>query len=298
MEIEALRAFVVVAREGGFTAAARRTGIAQPSLSRRVQALEKEVAARLVVRSPRGTVLTRAGERFLEHAERALRAVDAGTGAVAELAERPAGLLTIGTMPTVGAYFLPEIVARFGKAHPEVRVRLREGFPVVLEDLLVRGDLDLAIFNLPIRHEALVARKLWKEDYLLVVPSDHRLAGRERVDLVEVATDPWVLIPGVPAARALEIACEERGVRPRVAVEVDTLEGVRRLVERGLGIALLPRLLLSAAPRRGLVAIEVGRGGPKRQVALVHRGDGDLGAAGKVFRDLLIERVQRAKKLT
>jgi DNA-binding transcriptional LysR family regulator len=288
MELEAVRAFVAVARSGGFSAAARASGATQPSLSRRVQQLEKQVGARLVVRAARGVSLTRAGERFLVHAERALRALEAGVTEVDELAEKPHGAVAIGAMPTVGAYVLPDVVARFRREHPDVVVRIREGFPDELEDLLARGELDLAIFNLPVRRTDFATRKLWTEDYLLVVPHDHRLAAHKKVDLHEVVREPLVVIRGATATRVLEAACEEAGVPPRIAIETDGVESVRRMIARGLGVGLLPRLIVKDS-EDDLRAIDVGKGGLRRQVALVHRGEGYLTAAARRVRTLVLE---------
>jgi DNA-binding transcriptional LysR family regulator len=295
MELDAIRAFVSVARAGGFSAAARNTGTTQPSLSRRVQQLETEVGARLVVRAARGVSLTRAGERFLVHAERALRSLEAGATEVDELSEKPHGTVAIGAMPTVGAYVLPDVISIFHERHPEVIVKMREGFPEELEDLLARGELDLAIYNLPVRRPDFAVRRLWQEDYLLIVPADHRLASAKKVDLSEIVKEPLVVIRGATATRALEAACEERGVPPRIVIETEGVESVRRMVVRHLGIALLPRLIVDEEFEQGLRAIEVGKGGLRRQVALVHRGEGYLTAAARALRTLLVELKRRSR---
>ncbi len=292
MDLEALRAFVAVARAGGFSAAARAASTTQPSLSRRVQQLESGVGARLVARSPRGVTLTRAGERFLIHAERALRALEAGVTEVEELNERPRGAVTIGAIPTVGAYVLPAIVDAYLHEHRDVRVSLREGFPNELEDLLARGELDLAVFNLPVRRGDLSARKLWTEDYMLAVPPGHRLANSKRVDLPDVVDEAFVVIPGATATRALEAICESKGVELRIAVETEGVESMRRMVARGLGIALLPRLIVESDPS-DVRAIDIGKGRIARQVAIVHRGEGYLTAAARAFRTMLIKRSMR-----
>jgi DNA-binding transcriptional LysR family regulator len=290
VDIDQLRAFVAVARAGRFTLAARRLGTSQPSLSRRVQQLEKAVGARLVVRTPGGVVLTSAGSRFLDHAERALASVDAGRVALEELAGQPRGAVTLGSQPTIGAYALPEALSRFHARHPEVLLRLREGLPEQIEERLASGELDLALLNLPVRRLDLSIHKLWQEDYLLAVPLGHRLAASERaVALSDVAGEPLVVVDGMPATAALIAACEERGARPRVVVEADNLEAVRRMVERGLGIALLPRIMARAADARRLRTVEVARGGMRRQVALVHRGEPYLTAAARALRATIVE---------
>ena len=127
MDVDQLRAFVAVARAGRFTRAARQLGTSQPNLSRRLQQLERQVAAKLVVRTPVGVVLTSAGERFLSYAESAIAAVDAGRTALDELGGQPRGAVALGSQPTIGAYALPEALARFHAEQPGILLRLREG---------------------------------------------------------------------------------------------------------------------------------------------------------------------------
>jgi DNA-binding transcriptional LysR family regulator len=298
MDVEQLRAFSVLAHERRFTAAARVLGITQPSLSRRIQQLEREVGARLVVRSAKGVVPTSAGARFLAHAELALAAVDAAVRDVEDARGTPHGTLTLGMMPTVGAYALPDLLARFHAEHPAVMLRLREGLPDALEAGIADGSLDLAIMNLPVKRQELSAKKLWQEDYLLAVPSAHRLAARATpgarspIALRDVAGEPLVVIPGVPATAALFAACEERGIRPHVVVEVEGLEAVRRMVERGMGVALLPRLMTRDAGRR-VSFLEVSEGGLRRQVALVHRGAAYLTGAARALQQVIVRELRR-----
>jgi len=290
MDSDQLRAFVAVARTGRFTAAAKRLATSQPTLSRRVQQLERELGARLVVRGPSGVVLTGAGERFLPQAENAVASIDAGIDALGELASEPRGTVAIGAQHTVGAHALPSVLAAFHEQYPAVRLRLVDALPAELEERIARGDLDLALINLPIRRLDLTAQKLWQEDYVLAVPLGHRLASKRAIALTEAAEEPLVILPGTPATAALEAACAERGVDPHVVVETDNLVTARRIVERGLGVALLPRIAASP-PQRGFVALEITRGGLKRQVALVHRGEAYLSAATRALRAILVEKL-------
>ncbi len=294
MDIDQLRAFAALARERRFTAAARALGVSQPSLSRRIQQLEREVGARLVVRTAKGVVPTSAGARFLAHVELALASVDAALRDVEDARGTPHGTLTLGMMPTVGAYALPDLLARFHAEHPAVVLRLREGLPDALEAGIADGSLDLAISNLPVKRQELSAKKLWQEDYLLAVPTAHRLAARRTpIALRDVASEPLVVVPGVPPTAALFAACEERGVRPRVVVEVEGLEAVRRMVERGMGVALLPRLMTRDAGRR-VSFVEVSEGGVRRQVALIHRGAAYLTGAARALQVVIVRELRRA----
>jgi DNA-binding transcriptional LysR family regulator len=290
MDVDQLRAFVAVARARRFTRAARTLGTTQPSLSRRVQQLERTLGAKLVVRTPAGVVLTSAGERFLGHAERALASVDAGRTALEELSGEPRGTVALGSQPTISAYVLPALLARFLARHPDVVLRLREGLADQIEERLASGELDLAIMNLPVRRLDLAAQKLWQEDYLLVVPAAHRLASTDRaITLSDAVSEPLVVVPGSHATQALLAACEEKGVRPRIVVDADNLEAVRRMVERGLGVALLPRTMAEATDARRVRALPIARGGVKRQVALVHRGEAYLTSAARALRATIVD---------
>jgi DNA-binding transcriptional LysR family regulator len=290
MDVDQLRAFVAVARARRFTRAARTLGTTQPSLSRRVQQLERAVEAKLVVRTPAGVVLTSAGERFLPHAERALASVDAGRTAIEELSGEPRGAVALGSQPTISAYVLPAVLARFVAHHPDVVLRLREGLPNQIEERLASGELDLAIMNLPVRRLDLAAQKLWQEDYLLVVPAGHRLASIDRaVGLGDASREALVVVRDAHATRALFAACEERGVRPHVVVDADNLEAARRMVERGLGVALLPRTMAEATDSRRVRRLEIAGGGVRRQVALVHRGEAYLTSTARALRAAIVE---------
>jgi DNA-binding transcriptional LysR family regulator len=169
-------------------------------------------------------------------------------------------------------------------------LRLREGQPEQIEERLASGELDLALLNLPVRHLDFAVQKLWQEDYLLAVPAGHRLASNDRaIALSEAAGEPLVVVAGVPATATLLAACEERGVQPHVVVEADNLEAVRRMVERGLGVALLPRIMAEAADARRLRTVEIARGGLRRQIALVHRGEAYLTSAARALRAAIVE---------
>lgn len=297
MTSDQLRAFLGVAQEGRFSTAARGLGLSQSGLSRQLQSLESELGVRLLVRTPTGAKLTDAGERFLPHARRALEALSAGTAELQQLSGKPTGPVTLGTLHTVGAYLLPDLIAEFARAYPEVRLRLSESLAAELEEGVSRGTLDLAILSLPVRRADLVAQKLWEEPLVLAVPRGHRLTKLGRpVALTEAVEEPWVIIPGMTGTRALEAACEARGVTPKVALETDNSEAMRRMVERGLGVALLPELMVRDHQARGFDVVQVAPGGPRRQVALVHRGEGYLTAAARAFKEFTGEYLRKQRR--
>ncbi|WP_141324415.1 LysR family transcriptional regulator [Myxococcus sp. AB025B] len=293
MTRDQLQAFLRVAQEGRLSPAAKGLGLSQSGLSRQLQALEAELGTRLLVRTPAGAVLTDAGERFLPHARRALDALAAGTSELERLSGTPRGPVSLGTLHTVGAYLLPDIIPTFARSFPEVRPRLSEGMSTALEDNVVRGVLDLAIVSLPVRHTDLVAQKLWEEVLVLAVPRGHRLTKVTRpLSLADVVEETWVVIPSMSGTRALEAECEARGVTPRLALETDNAEAMRRMVERGLGVALIPELMARDHQSRGFDVVPLAKSGLKRQVALVHRGEGYLTAAARELKSFIVESVR------
>ncbi|PTL77089.1 LysR family transcriptional regulator [Vitiosangium sp. GDMCC 1.1324] len=295
MNTEQLKAFLQVAREGRLTVAARQLGVSQPGLSRQLKSLETELGVRLLVRAPGGVVLTDAGERFLPHARRALDAMTVGTAELGELTTTPRGPVSLGTLRTVGTYLLPELVEAFKRRYPEVLPRLSDGSHDMLEARMASGELDLCIVSLPLKRLDLVAQKLWEEGMVLAVPRGHRLTKLKRpVALTEAVEEPWVVIPGMAGTHALEAACEERGVKPRIAVEMDSAEGLRRMVERGLGVALLPALMTRDHASRNFDVVELTKGGPRRQVVLVHRGEEYLTAAARALKTFIVDALRRS----
>ena len=293
MTTEQLQAFLAVAERGQLTDAARRLGLSQPTLSRQVQSLEKELGLRLLVRTPRGVVLTEPGERFLAHARIALRELTAGTTELQELAQSPRGPVGLGALPTVGAYLLPGILQGFLARFPAVQIRLAEALAPELEERVADGDLDLAILNLPLRRQDLIAQKLWEEPFMLIVPRGHPLTkSRRPVRLGAIAGEPLIVISGASTTAAMAAACEAVGEAPRVVLEVDHPESVRRMVERGLGLALLPALMVQKGGAFDTVEVQAG---PRRTVALVHRGEGSLTSAARALKRELTERLRLKK---
>ncbi|HEU4538254.1 MAG TPA: LysR substrate-binding domain-containing protein [Polyangiaceae bacterium] len=289
MEIDELRALSALARAGRFTAAAEALGVSQPTLSRRVQRLERAFGAKLVVRAADGVVLTEAGARALAHVERALASLGSALSEVAELRGEPRGAVSIGALPTVGSYALPPVIASFHRRYPAVRLTVREAFSSVLEGLVANGELDLAVVHYPPHRAELAARRLWSEDYLLAVPPRHRLAGtRRRVALEEILGEPLVVIPGTNVMHAVASLAAAQGRAPVIALETDNLDSVRRMVDAGLGLALVPRLM--ASDRRGWRAHLVALQEPsvRREIGLVHRGAGYLTAAARALGDAVV----------
>jgi LysR family hydrogen peroxide-inducible transcriptional activator len=193
MELSQLRYVLAVADMGNFTRAAVRCEIAQPSLSQQVIKLEKELGHKLFHRLGRKAVLTEAGAVFIERARRIVFEVES---AAKELGDHPSleRRITVGAIPTVAPYVLPELITRCQKRFPNLQVNIREDFKVTLLRELLEGDLDLALVALPVADPRIKVEVLWKEPLNLVVGKDHPLASKARVTSTDLAKETFILL--------------------------------------------------------------------------------------------------------
>jgi DNA-binding transcriptional LysR family regulator len=242
MNFRQLTCFVAVVDHGSFTRAARAIGIAQPSLSQHIRALEDELNGRLIERLPRGIALTPAGRTLLPEARAAVRAVERGRrGARAALALE-AGELELATVLSMAVGLLPRYIKIWHERYPDVGIRLQEfRHRSLLEDAVVQGVADFAIGPLPVRGwDGPLAVISW-EEFLIVLPPGDALAGRASIRLEELADRDWVLYhQDHGLAGILEETCRQAGFSPRGSVRTSQAEGAARLASAGLGPALVP----------------------------------------------------------
>lgn len=271
MELTPLRYFRALAAAGHMTRAARELGVSQPALSAMLKKLEGEVGARLVERTGRGVELTDAGRLLLDHAELALRAVDAGQRAVRELMGLERGTVRVGGGATGITYLLPPVIKRLRTQHPGLRFYLREAGSEQVAMAVTSGDLDLGIVTLPLPgrgEESLRVVPLVDDELRLIVPPGHRLAEKRGFEWADVAGEPFVGFEAGSAVRDLI----DNAARPQTALnyvmELRSIEGIKRMVAVGIGLGFVSRFALG--PDQGLRL----RGGPlARRLAIVRRGD-------------------------
>ena len=242
MNFRQLACFVAVVDEGSFTRAARVIGIAQPSLSQHIRALEEELNGRLLERLPRGVALTPAGRALLPEARTAVRALERGRRGARSVLALEAGELEIATVLSMAVGLLPQYIRVWHVRYPNVGIRLHEfRHRSLLEDAVEQGLADFAIGPLPVRvWEGPLAEIAW-EEFVIVVPATDPLAGRGSIRLEELADREWVLYhQDHGLAGILEEMCRRAGFTPRGSVRTSQAEGAARLASAGLGPALVP----------------------------------------------------------
>jgi DNA-binding transcriptional LysR family regulator len=286
MEMHQLAYFESVSRHLHFTRAAEELNVAQPSVSQQIKKLEAELGAPLFHRMKRNVALTEAGKTFLPHARAVLRQLEEARIEVQELSGLRKGTLAIGAPPSVGTHLFPRALAAFSRQHPGIALSFREGGSRTLVQLLESGELDLAVVIQPIRHPVLETLPLLEEELLLAVPREHPLASRPSVHLRDLREEPFILLrEGAYDLRDQTLsACRRAGFEPRVALDGGEMDSVLRFVEAGIGLAILPAMVISDAdPHSGPIAVRVQSPRLSRSLVLARRRDRYFSGAARAF---------------
>ncbi|WP_244846031.1 LysR family transcriptional regulator [Mesorhizobium sp. L-8-3] len=250
MQLRHLSTFAAVADTLNFTRAAERVHLSQSSVTEQIQSLEAELGARLFDRSRRRLSLTPAGQRLQAFAAELLKLAGEARAAVAEASDTVAGSLVIGGLETLCAARLPELIAEFHRRHAAVELTLKTADSGSLRRGIRNGDLDAGFFfgeapeETDVRSEALA-----EEQLLIILPPNHRLAGRTEVGPEDLANDAFLVTqPGCIYRRMFDEAFAILPKRPKPMGEFASLGLIRGLVEAGLGCALVPRSALAKHP--------------------------------------------------
>jgi len=243
MELRHLRYFVAVAEEGSLTVAAeRRLHTAQPSLSRQIRDLEHEVRAQLLTRSARGVALTEAGKVFLDHARLALAEVEAAREAARRAAQPAKPSFALGFLTGQEMDWLPEAMRILRDELPNIEVTVSSQYSPELAEALARRRLDLAFLRPEPDHAELAYRLVTKEELVVVLPSDHRLAARKAISPLDLRGKNFISVSRTaPALRAvIDDYLKRSGLDITPAHEADNLAMAISLVASTRGVALLP----------------------------------------------------------
>lgn len=244
MELRQLESLVAIVDGGSLSRAAVTLNVAQPSLSRQMALLEKELGQRLLVRTGRGVAPTPAGEAFLVHARAMLDIARRARDEMHDLGREPAGRVTVGMPPRVALGLSVPLIQHFRRAFPRAGITVIEGLSASLREPLAAGRLDLALLFDPPPSPQLAYEPLLREKLLLVAPPRSRLPAR--VALAALAAYPMVLPSAPNAIRSLlGSVLEPRGITLNVVAEVGAVQTVLGLVAQGVGCTVLPESALA-----------------------------------------------------
>jgi molybdate transport repressor ModE-like protein len=281
VELRHLVALKTVADEGSQAAAARKLGYSQPAVSQQLAALEKLVGSRLVERQAgvREVALTEAGRRVLRHGSAMLARAQAADAELRALQEGTVGTLRLGTIPSIGARIVPEVLRRIAARASGVEVQLVEdAWHNRLLDRLEAGELELTFGFLPLRDGPFASLELMRDPYILLVAKDSPLAASKRpLPLRRLEKLPLIVCSQSEAADAF---CNAQGVAAHVRHRIEDNETIVGLAAAGVGVALLPRLAVDPE-RSDVVQVELAVKPPPRFIALAWDRDREQSEAAR-----------------
>ncbi len=286
MDVAELQVFLTVAAERSFSRAAERLHRTQPAVSQAVRRLEEGIGERLFDRSSKGGRLTEAGELLLGYAQRLVQLKAEAEGAVRELQELRRGRVLIGANEGAVHVLLP-IVERFRTEHPEARVEVRRSSARQIPSEVLGRGLDFGVLTFPARERGLRSLPLGDDELAMLIHPGHPLARRSSVTMEEVGRQTVIAHNEASPARERVLRLyEQRHTAINIQIALPSLDGIKRAVEMGLGVALLPKRCALAEIARGqLAAVRVSQLRLPRQVRLVYRRSGEMSQAAEAFVD-------------
>ena len=290
MDFDQLETFLEVARHASFSRAAEKRFRTQPAISSQIRALEEEVGARLFDRSGGKVALTGAGKIFQQYAEQTLQTRKAMLVTIGEMERVPRGEIVVGANEGTCLHILPEVFAEFRKLYPEVGVQISRLERAKILECIIDNSVDFGVVSTPVDDKRLTVVTIHRDELVTIVPPGHPLARSKRAGIADVAQFP-LLLPKVGRTRDnLEDLFHERGVKPKVAMELDSSELLKRFVAADVGAGFIARSNVIEDVKAGvLAAIPIADASIRRDLALVFRKDKALSRAALAFIDIAVK---------
>jgi DNA-binding transcriptional LysR family regulator len=290
MQLEALKTFCDLCETGSFTRAAELNFVSQSAVSQQVRGLERRFDRRLLERFGKaGVEPTDAGRLLYKES----KAILARFHSLEERLQKPGGPMTgtvhVATVYSVGLHALPPYVKQFLREHPQVAIQVEYSRTDRVYSACASGAIDLGIVAFPERRPRLDVIPLRNEELVLVTSPEHRLARRRSVPVSALDGEAFVAFDrAVPTRRAVDRILRDHGAGVRIATEFDNIETIKRSVEAGLGVSIVPEDTVRNEVRSGTLSVLGFTEGPfTRPVGIIHRKGREISAPARAFVDLL-----------
>ncbi len=244
--IQKYMSFVKAVEYGSFTKAAEKLNYSQSGISRMIADLEKEWQATLLERGKNGVRLTSDGMKLLPHAKALIAEFEKLQMEVDDLQGLQSGIIRIGTISSTATYWLPNMIREFQKQYPNVEYELLLGHYSEIEDWIAEGRVDCGFLRIP-THMEFETEVLLEDKLLVVLPEDHPLANCAYFPVEALADDPFILLEK-SEKEEISAVFEQNGITPNIRFTTVDDHAVMAMVEQGLGISIMPELVLRRHP--------------------------------------------------
>jgi DNA-binding transcriptional LysR family regulator len=288
MDLSLFEIFRTIAEEGSFSRAGQQFGRTQPAISLALKRLESELGVTLIDRGSKSLALTDAGRLTLEYCDRFEGMEQELRVALAELRNLKAGKLSIGANESTALYLMEHVIDYRGR-HPGVRVEIRRSLSSRIPEDLLRGRIEMGAISYDPGDERLSVREIYNDHLAFIVSPKHRLARRKEVGIEELGEEIFIAhnVSGPYRRRVIETFQQHR-VPLNMEIELPTIETIRQLVERNLGVAFLPRMCVHREIEQGaLREVRVTQMQMERKIRLVYAAKRQLSHAAQGFLEVV-----------
>ena len=284
MDINQLEVLVTVAREQSFSRAARALHRTQPAVSQAIRRLEVELGESLFDRSSKDGTLTAAGRVIHDVAQQMLNLRHGAHAAIKELKDLHRGKLTLSANEYTVMFLLP-VVPVFRARHPHIKVEVKRSLGSRIPSEILGREFEIGVVSYKPADAAIASVQVMTDELALIVAPDHSLAGKETVSVKELGAESFIAHNVASPYREKVVRTFEKYKTPlNISMEMPTLEAIKRLVEQGLGVALVPRLTAQTEiARKQVVALTVREMRLERSIHLIYRKGATLSHAARAF---------------
>jgi len=288
MDFDQLEIFLEVARLSSFSRAAEKRFRTQPAISSQIRALEEEVGARLLDRSGGRVSLTASGKLFFKYAEETLERRKTILTEIAETERVPRGEILVGANEGTCLHILPEVFAQFKRDYPNVAVSIKRSDYARILESIIENVVDFGVVSLPVNDNRLEAQMIHRDELVVITAPHHALAAKKSVT---VASAYPLVMPKLGHTRdALDALFYDHHLKPKLAMELDSSELLKRFVAADVGVGFIARSNIEEDIRaKVLVAIKFSDAQIRRDLAIVFRKDKSLSRAAKAFMDIAVK---------
>jgi DNA-binding transcriptional LysR family regulator len=311
MEFDQLRLFVDLVREQSFTKVAERNFITQPAVSLSIQKLEDELGTKLLERTTRKVLVTEEGRILYDYARDILEKAQEAKFVLQERQDKMLGSIRLATVHSVGLYELPASLKEFIRRCPEVNIHVEYKLSDQVYHSVVDGDVDLGLVAYPEPRSGVTTLSFFEDELVLICNNEHSLATREKIVLKDLTGCRFVAFAAeIPTRKAIDALFQQNDVRIDVRMECDNIEILKKMVEVGLGISMVPLLAVREEARNGTLRVHrLSDHVIRRPLAIIHRKGKTLSRPQRAFvellttegdellrRDLELQEINRAKR--